>query len=74
MRHRREEVMYDVPMGYTMQEETTLPSQEVPINRRTRATLEGPRIASVMRYLGIGVVQVCDHNEPVRDQEPGNAV
>jgi hypothetical protein len=46
-----------------MEEETTLPSQEVPVDGRGSTALEVPLLAAVVWQIGISVVEVSDHDD-----------
>ncbi len=56
-------MMYDVIMSDIMKEETTLPSKKVSINCSSGTTLEVPLLAAIMRQDGIGMMQICDHDD-----------
>ena len=53
----------DVIVRNVMQEEPSLPSEEVAVHRTSRATLERPLFLTEVWELRIGVVEICDHNE-----------
>lgn len=73
-RHLREEVMNDVEVRNIMEEEAALPSEERPVDGGSGTTLEVPFLATVVGESRIGVMEVGDHNEPVGDKEPGEAI
>jgi hypothetical protein len=64
----------DVVVGNIVQEETTLPAQEVPVNSACCAALVAPLLVAIMGKHGVGVMQISDHDEPVGDAKPGNAI
>jgi hypothetical protein len=67
-------VVDDVVVGDIVQEETALPAQEIPVNSARCATLVAPLLVAIMGKQGVGVMQVGDHDEPMGDGKPGNAV
>ena len=73
-RHLGEEVMDYMVMRNIVQEEAALPAQERSVNSCSCATLIVPLFHAVMRQIGIGVVQVSNHDEPMRDQQPWDSI
>jgi len=73
-RQLREEMMDNMVMGDIMQEHSSLPSKEVPIDSSSSASLEGPFVFAIMGHLWISVMEVGDHDEPVSYFEPGDGV
>ena len=63
--HHREEVVDDVEVRDVMEEEPTLPAQEVTVDGGSGTTLEVPLLIAVVGELDVSVVQVRDHDEPV---------
>ena len=61
-------------MGDTVQEEPTLPAQEIAVDCRSCSALKVPRLSAVVGKEGVCVVEVCYHDEPVGDKKPGDAV
>lgn len=72
--HLGEEVVDDVVVGDVVEEETSLPAEEVTVDGSGGTTLEGPFLLAVVGEHGVGVVEVGDHDEPVADAEPGETV
>ena len=66
--------MDDVIVRDIVEEETTLPAEEITVNSASSTTLVVPLILAVMREFGVGVVEVSDHDEPVRNKEPRDAI
>ena len=60
-------MMDDVEVSDIVEEEAALPSQEVPVNGGSGSTLEVPFLATVVRKCGVGVVEVCDHDDYLRE-------
>lgn len=58
--------MDDVVVGNVVKEEATHPTEEVAVHSRRRPALEVPLRLAVVRQLGVRVVQIRDHDEPVR--------
>lgn len=67
-------MMHNMKMRNVMQEEPAHPPKEIPVNGRSCPTSKTPRAVAVMRERRVGVVEVGDHDEPVRNEEPGDAV
>lgn len=74
MGHLGEEVVDDVEVSDTVEEEVSLPAEEVPVDGRSGTAGVAPGITAVVGDDGVGVVQVGDHDEPVSHQEPGDTV
>ena len=53
----------DVIVGYIVEEEATLPAQEVPVDGCSSSALEVPFFTSVMRELRVGVVEIGNHDD-----------
>lgn len=66
--------MDDVEVGDTVEEEVTHPAEEVTVEGRSGTTRVGPLLAAVVGQLGVGVVEVGDHNEPMVHAEPWDTV
>lgn len=64
--HHREEVMDDMEVGDVVQEESTLPSEEVAIDGRSSTPLEVPLAIAIVGKLHVGMVEVRDHDEPAK--------
>lgn len=60
--------MDDMEMGHIMEKEAPLPAQDVSIDRCCSPALVIPSLASVVRQLRIGMMEVRDQDEPVRDE------
>lgn len=69
--HLREKVVNHVIVRNIMQEEATLPAEEVAIDGARSATLEGPFTFSEMGQLRVGVVEVGDHDKLRRVRSAG---
>jgi hypothetical protein len=67
-------MMDDMIVSNVMQEKSSLPSQEIPINSRSSPPLECPSSVTVVWNRRIGVLQVRDRDEPMGDEEPRDAV
>lgn len=52
-------------MGDVVEEETTRPSQQRPVDGRDSATEERPLPVTEVRNSGIGVMEVGQHDNPV---------
>jgi hypothetical protein len=61
-------------MRNVMEEEATLPAQKVSVDSGSSTTLVSPCVIAVVWKLRICVVEVGDHNEPVGDAEPRDAI
>lgn len=61
-------------MRHVMQEEPAHPPQKVTVDSGSRPAGETPCAVAVAWERRVGVVEVGDHDEPVRDEEPGDAV
>lgn len=72
--HFGEEMVDDVVVGYIMQEKSPLPSQEVTVHCAGCAALKGPFLLAEVWQLRVGVMEICDHDEPMGDSEPGYTV
>lgn len=66
--------MDDMMMRHVVHEEPPHPSQQWSIDCGGRATGEGPRLASVVRDLRIGMLHVRDHDNPVTEHHEWSAV
>ena len=64
--HLWEKVVDDMVAGHVVEEEPAHPAQEVAVDRRSGAPLEIPLRLAIVRQLRVRVVQVRDHDEPVR--------
>lgn len=74
MRYLRKEVVYDMVVGDSMEEEDTLPAQKVSVDSRSCPSSISPSLATVARYHRVSMVQVSHRDEPVVNNEPGDAV
>lgn len=72
--HLGEEVMDDMEVSDIVEEEASLPAENGPVNGSGSATLEVPFLAAVVRHDRVGVMKISDHDEPVGDREPREAV
>jgi len=61
--HLREEMVHDVIMRHVVQEETSLPAEKITVDCTGCAALEGPLVLAEVWELGVGVVEICDHDE-----------
>ena len=73
-RHLGEEVVDDVEVGNTVEEEVAHCAEEVTVDGSSSTAGVRPLLIAVVGQLGVGVVEVGDHDEPVVDAEPWNAV
>ena len=73
-RDLREEVVYDMEVSDIVEKETALPSQKVVIDSCSGATLEVPGAFAIVRELGVGMLEVGDHNEPLSNSNPRQTV
>ena len=51
-----------------------MPAKEGAVHSGSRTTSIGPGLVAVVWELRVGVVEVGDHDEPVADQDPRNAI
>jgi len=56
-------VVNDVEVGNIVEEEATLPAQEVPVDGSSSSTLEVPFLAAVVGERGVSVMKVGDHDD-----------
>ena len=54
--------MSNVIMAYIMEEKPSDPAKEGSINRSSCASEKGPFFFPVVRYCGVWVVEVCEHD------------
>ena len=54
--------MDDVEVGNIVEEETTLPAEDGPVNSGSSTALEVPLLSAVVGQRGVGVVEVGDHD------------
>jgi len=73
-RHLREEVVDDMEVGNIVEEEASLPAQEVSVNGSCSPTLEVPLLSTVVGHNWISMVEISYHDEPVSDFKPRNTV
>lgn len=73
-RHLGEEVVNDVEVSDVVEEEAPLPAKDRPINSSGGTALEVPLLSAVVGHDGVGVVEISDHDEPVRNSKPWDAV
>jgi len=73
-RHLGEEVVDNVEVSDVVEEESSLPSKDRSVNGGSGTSLEVPFLSAVVGHDGVGVVQVGDHDEPVTDAKPWDAV
>jgi len=69
-----EKVMNDVTMSDIVKKESALPSQKWSIDGGSGTSLKIPLFLPEMGNILIGVMQICDHGEPVINFKPGNAI
>ena len=55
--------MDDVIVRDVVEEETTLPAEERPVDGSSSSALEVPFFSAVMRHDGVGMVEVSDHDD-----------
>lgn len=73
-RHLREEVVNDMEVGDIMKEEAALPAKTIPVDGGGSTSLVVPFIVAVVGKIRVGVVEICDHDEPVGDFQPGDEI
>ena len=73
-RHLGEEVVDDVEVSDVVEEESSLPTENGSVNGSSSTTLEVPFLSAVVGHDGVGVVEVSNHDEPVRNTEPRETV
>lgn len=64
---RNTHVMDNMVVCHIVEEETALPSKEVPVDSCSCSTLEVPFLATIVWQRGIGVVEVSDHNDCIQN-------
>ena len=55
--------MDDMVVSDVVQEETSLPTEEVAINRSRRTALEVPFLATIVRKFWGGVMKISNHDD-----------
>ena len=74
MRYLGKEVVHDMVVRDSVEEENPLPAQEVPVDGRSCPSGISPCLVAVARYRRVSMVQVSHRDEPMIDNKPGDAV
>lgn len=61
--HLGEKVVDDVEVRYVVEEEAALPPEDTAVDGRGGAALEVPLFTTVVRHVGVGVMEVGDHDD-----------
>lgn len=63
-------MVYHMIVGNIMQEESTLPTQEISVHGGSGSALVIPLLSTIVGEEGISMMQIRDHDEPVGDFKP----
>ena len=74
MGYLRKEVVHDMVVRDSVEEEDTLPAQEVPVDSCSCPSSISPCLVAVARYRRVSMVQVSHRDEPMIDNKPRDAV